>query len=453
MSNELTIGPWSLVEKIGSGAFGEIYECCNTVTDEVAAVKIERASKKRHALKIEVNVLKALQFSPYVCRYIDYGCSANIHYLVMERMGENLSELCKRQAFGKFSMQTVLKLGSIFLKIIEHVHRAGYLHRDIKPSNFVVGPNRRANLIYIIDFGLARRHILPTGQVRPEKERPGFRGTARYASINSHIARDLGRRDDLWSILYVLIEFSRGFLPWSNIKNRDDIRDTKIQLNTPELVSKLPPEFLEFMNHLQTLEFADRPNYEYFICAFERRLKRLEGGYPAVYDWIRVDNGVPDAFHKAYFLDKEGLRRNEEKKVSSRDKTYYELPNECTSTSIYKLVATGGIRQSYRAQSFEVEAAPSNDHVSQSNSTRLEDVFVLNSESVKGFVQERVKKGDYKVPQEVTSMTNATQYHVELSEYERRRYRETCGSCWARVSKVRRRLGRTASRVCRCSIL
>ncbi len=40
-------------------------------------------------------------------------------------------------------------------------------------------------------------------QVRPPREQSGFRGTARYASINAHLSRDLARRDDLWSLLYM----------------------------------------------------------------------------------------------------------------------------------------------------------------------------------------------------------------------------------------------------------
>ena len=49
----------------------------------------------------------------------------------------------------------------------------------------------------------------------------GFRGTARYASINAHLAKDLARRDDLWSLLYMLIEFATGILPWRRIKDKD----------------------------------------------------------------------------------------------------------------------------------------------------------------------------------------------------------------------------------------
>jgi hypothetical protein len=40
-----------------------------------------------------------------------------------------------------------------------------------------------------------------------ERETARFRGSSAYASVNAHEERDLSRRDDLWSLLYVLVEF------------------------------------------------------------------------------------------------------------------------------------------------------------------------------------------------------------------------------------------------------
>jgi len=48
----------------------------------------------------------------------------------------------------------------------------------------------------------------------------GFRGTGRYASLNAHNGIELGRRDDLWSLFYTLVEFLRGKLPWRKEKDR-----------------------------------------------------------------------------------------------------------------------------------------------------------------------------------------------------------------------------------------
>ena len=48
-----------------------------------------------------------------------------------------------------------------------------------------------------------------------ERAMVGFRGTIRYASVNAHYGRDLGRVDDLWSLLYILVELATGSLPWN----------------------------------------------------------------------------------------------------------------------------------------------------------------------------------------------------------------------------------------------
>ncbi|VBB33554.1 unnamed protein product [Acanthocheilonema viteae] len=47
-----------------------------------------------------------------------------------------------------------------------------------------------------------------------------FRGTIRYCSANTHTRNEQGRPDDLWSMVYVLVEM-RGPLPWGNIRFSD----------------------------------------------------------------------------------------------------------------------------------------------------------------------------------------------------------------------------------------
>ena len=107
--------------------------------------------------------------------------------MVMELLGPSLEDLfnfCSR----RFSVKTVLLLADQMISRIEYMHSKNFIHRDIKPDNFMMGLARRGNQVYIIDYGLAKKYRDPkTHQHIPYRENKSLTGTARYASINTHL--------------------------------------------------------------------------------------------------------------------------------------------------------------------------------------------------------------------------------------------------------------------------
>ncbi|XP_023302078.2 tau-tubulin kinase homolog Asator isoform X1 [Lucilia cuprina] len=281
---------WKVVRKIGGGGFGEIYEGQDLITREQVALKVESARQPKQVLKMEVAVLKKLQGKEHVCRFIGCGRNDRFNYVVMQLQGKNLAELRRAQPRGAFSLSTTLRLGLQILKAIESIHSVGFLHRDIKPSNFSIGRlPYNCRRVYMLDFGLARQYTTGTGEVRCPRVAAGFRGTVRYASINAHRNREMGRHDDLWSLFYMLVEFVNGQLPWRKIKDKEQVGLTKEKYDHRILLKHLPSDLKQFLEHIQSLTYADRPDYAMLIGLFERCMKRRGVKESDPYDWEKVD--------------------------------------------------------------------------------------------------------------------------------------------------------------------
>ena len=250
-------------------------------------MKVESCSSNKQVLKMEVAVLKRLQnCSSHICEFVGCGRNSKVNYLVMSLLGPNLSELRKHQPHQKFSISTTLRVGIQIVAAVQSMHDCGFLHRDIKPSNFAIGDTpETSRTCYMLDYGLARQYTTVTGEVRQPRSVAGFRGTVRYASVNAHLSRDLGRHDDLWSVLYMLIELAVGHLPWRKIKDKEEAGEFKSQYDHKKLLRGLPTELNDILDHLRCSSYFDKPDYQLVNEALLRAINRLSIQESDPYDW------------------------------------------------------------------------------------------------------------------------------------------------------------------------
>ncbi|KAJ0008603.1 hypothetical protein NQD34_016018 [Periophthalmus magnuspinnatus] len=280
---------WKVTKKIGGGGFGEIYEALDLLTRVSVALKVESAQQPKQVLKMEVAVLKKLQGKDHICRFVGCGRNDRFNYVVMELQGRNLADLRRSMSRGTFSISTTLRLGRQILQAIESIHSVGFLHRDIKPSNFAMGrfPST-CRTCYMLDFGLARQFTNSCQEVRPPRPVAGFRGTVRYASVNAHKNKEMGRHDDLWSLFYMLVEFLVGQLPWRKIKDKEHVGKLKETYDHRLMLKHLPAEFGVFLEHISNLDYFTKPDYQLLMSVFDNSMKTYNVVENDPNDWERT---------------------------------------------------------------------------------------------------------------------------------------------------------------------
>ena len=127
--------------------------------------------------------------------------------------------------------------------------------------------------IYLVDFGLSRKY--KEGKTLFRRKTASFRGTLRYVSLNVHERKDQGPLDDLISLFYSIVELGEGILPWTRLRDPDDIARRKKTSKAPDLCRHQPEELFEFYsNCYDVYEDAERPNYSELMECLKKCLPK-----------------------------------------------------------------------------------------------------------------------------------------------------------------------------------
>lgn len=283
-----------ILSKISHGAFGEIYECIDEKTGAKLALKIEKKASI-FQLKHEFAIYKKIA-GVNIPKVFEYGKiefeNSYLNCMTMELLGTSLEKLYNLQN-RSFSVKTILMIGKGCLSRIEYMHHRNYVHRDIKPENFVV--DKTQTKIYMIDYGLSKEFRNPgTLLHRPIKKDKNLTGTARYASLNTHLGYEQSRRDDLESLGFMLIYFMKGKLPWQGLKAENKIekyaliRDVKQKTTIYNLCEGLPNEIYLYMIHVRNLQYEESPDYGYLESLFESGIRSRGLEDDGIFDWMIV---------------------------------------------------------------------------------------------------------------------------------------------------------------------
>jgi serine/threonine protein kinase len=227
------LGPYEIVDLIGSGGMGEVWRARDTRLGRIVAIK---KVKEQHSerFKQEAKTIAALNH-PFVCQLFDIGPD----YLVLEYVeGKPLSSPLPEREAVRLAIQIATAL--------EAAHKKGIVHRDLKPANIIVTDEGSVKLL---DFGLAKLYEQDAASTQsptadfPATQAGAVLGTVAYMSPEQAQGKSVDARSDIFSfglVLYEIISGRRAFPGESSPEILAALlRDEPARLQTSTVLEKI----------------------------------------------------------------------------------------------------------------------------------------------------------------------------------------------------------------------
>jgi serine/threonine-protein kinase len=147
----LVLGPYTLIDALGSGSMGTVYKAYSKTDSKWYAVKV---LPRRSMWNVRIARRQVRSFDqckhPSVVPFVDVGTAGGTHYLAWPLVeGEGLDHLIQRE--GKLPPGLAARIGMQAAEGLDICHRNNLIHGLLKPSNLMVGTD---NQVRILDFGI-----------------------------------------------------------------------------------------------------------------------------------------------------------------------------------------------------------------------------------------------------------------------------------------------------------
>ncbi|MBZ5524071.1 MAG: tetratricopeptide repeat protein [Acidobacteriia bacterium] len=220
-AGDLIADRYQIVELLGRGGMGEVYEADDRELGERIALKVIRPETSLHhelmdRLRREVQLARRVTHAN-VCRVFDLGhhrqAGQELIFLSMELIkGETLNERLKHT--GKIAFPEALHIARQLCQALGAAHEAGILHRDFKCGNvMLLGSGDQVRAV-VTDFGIARS-LQSRDETQSFATHSGMVvGTPAYMSPEQLMGEKLTAASDIYSLGLVLYEMVTGVRPF-----------------------------------------------------------------------------------------------------------------------------------------------------------------------------------------------------------------------------------------------
>lgn len=254
---------YEIIERIGGGGMGDVYQAKQRSMDRLVAIKVLRQSLFENDRAVarfhnEVKIAASLNH-PNIVHSYDADLSNGLHILIMELVnGAKLSDVVAHE--GPLSPFDACQIAVEIAKGLEYANEEGMIHRDIKPQNIMVLPDRS---IKITDFGLAK---LTLGNLDRDEGSLTYEGevfgTPDYiAPEQIRDASGTDRRSDIYSLGCTLYFMLTGRPPFAEQSVGEKLAShlEKEPLSLAELRPNIPFELIQAIERMMQKSAERRP--------------------------------------------------------------------------------------------------------------------------------------------------------------------------------------------------